>query len=217
MGDTCAGTWVTHLILHFYVAQVDFTESVMGKVQLIEAVRLCHRACRNSVPVQGLGDAETAAIKLYLPVPANGLHQIAVVVDDLWQLLGIGQPARPIPGNRRGHTNTLMRTLMVVDRAPPVKLALARSSLRELEAQNLERLSGFTSRRAALERSVQAAKLSVNGAKLARAASLEKQWVRSPMAGLVSDIRVKSVTLKGITLEVILCCAPFAVETTSPT
>jgi hypothetical protein len=29
---------------------------------------------------------------------------------------------------------------------PPVKLALAKSSLRELEAQNLERLSSFTSR-----------------------------------------------------------------------
>jgi membrane-bound metal-dependent hydrolase YbcI (DUF457 family) len=87
---------------------------------------------------------------------------------------------------------------------PPIKLALAKSSVRELETQNLERLSGFTSRQAALERSVQAAKLTVNGVKLARAASLEKQWVRSPMAGLVSEVRVKSVTVKGITLEVVL-------------
>ncbi len=87
---------------------------------------------------------------------------------------------------------------------PPVKLTLAKSSLHELEAQNLERLSGFTSRRAALEHSVQAAKLSINGAKLARAASLEKQWVRSPLAGLVSEVRVKSVTVKGITLEVVV-------------
>jgi membrane-bound metal-dependent hydrolase YbcI (DUF457 family) len=87
---------------------------------------------------------------------------------------------------------------------PPVKLALAKSSLHELEAQNLERLSGFTSRRAALERSVQAAKLMVNGAKLSRASVLEKQWVRSPMAGLVSEVRVKSVTVKGISLEVML-------------
>jgi hypothetical protein len=87
---------------------------------------------------------------------------------------------------------------------PPVKLALAKSSLRELEAQNLERLSSFTSRRAALERSVQAAKLSVDGTRLARASVLEKQWVRSPMAGLVSAVRVKSVTVKGITLEVVL-------------
>jgi membrane-bound metal-dependent hydrolase YbcI (DUF457 family) len=87
---------------------------------------------------------------------------------------------------------------------PVVKLALARSSLRELEAQNFERLSSFTSRRAALERSVQAAKLTVSGAELARAASLEKQWVRSPMAGLVSEVRVKSVTLKGVSLEVVL-------------
>jgi hypothetical protein len=87
---------------------------------------------------------------------------------------------------------------------PPVKHALVKSSLRELEAQNLERPSGFTSRRAALERSVQATKLSVNGAKLARTSVLEKQWVRSPMAELVSDVRVKPVTVKGVSLEVVL-------------
>jgi hypothetical protein len=33
--------------------------------------------------------------------------------------------------------------------------------------------------------------------------SLEKQWVRSSMAGLMVDVRVKSVTVKGITLEVV--------------
>jgi multidrug resistance efflux pump len=80
--------------------------------------------------------------------------------------------------------------------------------LHELEPQNLERLSSFTSRQAALEQSVQAAKLKVNGAKLARAASLEKQWVRSPIAGLVSEVRVKSVTVKGIALEVVLLQVP---------
>ena len=87
---------------------------------------------------------------------------------------------------------------------PPVKLALARANLQDLEAQNLERLSSFTSRQAALERSVQAAKLTVNGAKSARALVLEKQWVRSPLSGLVSQVRVKSVTVKGVSLEVVL-------------
>ena len=87
---------------------------------------------------------------------------------------------------------------------PPVKLALARGSLQDLEAQNLERLSSFTSRQAALKRSVQAAKLTVNGAKSARALVLEKQWVRSPLSGLVSQVRVKSVTVKGVSLEVVL-------------
>jgi hypothetical protein len=78
---------------------------------------------------------------------------------------------------------TVKRLEFLVGAEPPVKLALARSSLRELEAQNPERLSGFTSRWVALERSVQAAKRSINGAKVARAGSLEKQSVRSPMAG----------------------------------
>ena len=48
------------------------------------------------------------------------------------------------------------------------------------------------------------ANLTVKGARAATSAVLEKQWVRSPLAGLVSEVRVKSVTAKGITLEVVL-------------
>ena len=33
---------------------------------------------------------------------------------------------------------------------------------------------------------------------------LEKQWLRSPLAGLVSDVRVKSVTVKGVSVEVMI-------------
>jgi hypothetical protein len=33
---------------------------------------------------------------------------------------------------------------------------------------------------------------------------LEKQWLRSPLAGLVSDVRVKSVTGKGVSVEVVI-------------
>jgi hypothetical protein len=35
-------------------------------------------------------------------------------------------------------------------------------------------------------------------------ATLEKQWVKSPIAGLVSEVKVKSVTAKGVTLEIVI-------------
>jgi hypothetical protein len=34
-----------------------------------------------------------------------------------------------------------------------------------------------------------------------QAVSLRKQWIRSPMFGFVSEVRVKSVTVEGVTLE----------------
>jgi membrane-bound metal-dependent hydrolase YbcI (DUF457 family)/biotin carboxyl carrier protein len=87
---------------------------------------------------------------------------------------------------------------------PPVKLAEGRAALRDLEAVRLESLSTFTSRQAGLERQAQQAKLTIQGAKSSKAATLEKQWVKSPIAGLVSEVKVKSVTVKGITLEIVL-------------
>ena len=87
---------------------------------------------------------------------------------------------------------------------PPIKLAQARASLHDLEAHRIEALSSCTSREATLERAVQQANLTVKGARAARSAVLERQWVRSPLAGFVSEVRVKSVTAKGITLEVML-------------
>jgi hypothetical protein len=38
----------------------------------------------------------------------------------------------------------------------------------------------------------------------AKGVILEKQWLRSPLAGLVSDVRVKSVTGKGVSVEVVI-------------
>ena len=36
---------------------------------------------------------------------------------------------------------------------------------------------------------------------------LEKQWVKSPLAGLISEVGVKSVTAKRVTLEVLAVSA----------
>jgi hypothetical protein len=56
----------------------------------------------------------------------------------------------------------------------------------------------------ALERRMQEANLTVKGARAAKEVILEKQWLRSPLAGLVSDVRVKSVTGKSVSVEVVI-------------
>ena len=55
-----------------------------------------------------------------------------------------------------------------------------------------------------LERRVQEATLTVKGIRAAKGVILEKQWLRSPLAGLVSDVRVKSVTGKCVSVEVVI-------------
>jgi hypothetical protein len=87
---------------------------------------------------------------------------------------------------------------------PPVKLAQARAGLTDLERTQLEALSPFTSKTATPERRVQEANLTVKGARAANGVILEKQWLRSPLSGLVSDVRVKSVTGKGVLVEVVI-------------
>jgi hypothetical protein len=51
---------------------------------------------------------------------------------------------------------------------------------------------------------MQEANLTVKGARAAKGVILEKQWLRSPFVGLVSDVRVKSVTGKGVSMEVVI-------------
>jgi hypothetical protein len=80
----------------------------------------------------------------------------------------------------------------------------ARASLTDLKLTQLGALSQFTSETATLERRAQEANLTVKGAQAAKGVILEKQWLRSPLAGLVSDVRVKSVTGKGVSVEVVI-------------
>ena len=51
---------------------------------------------------------------------------------------------------------------------------------------------------------MQEADLTVKGARAARGVILEKQWLRSLLARLVSDVRVKSVTGKSVSVEVVI-------------
>ena len=82
---------------------------------------------------------------------------------------------------------------------------------RELEAEAaqekaeqaiLEENTRWTSQRAQLESQVQDANLTIAKAEKEQQLEMQQQWVKSPVAGLVSDIRVVGVTTKGVDLEV---------------
>lgn len=97
--------------------------------------------------------------------------------------------------------------VLVTVRSGIGKTALLEFVAPVLEARTLTQLeapSQFTAKTASLERRVQEANLTVKGARAAKGVILEKQWLRSPLAGLVSDVRVKSVTGKGVSVEVVI-------------
>ena len=79
-----------------------------------------------------------------------------------------------------------------------------RTPLRNIRGLRLEALTAFTSRQRGLQRQADQAALTIKGAAISRQSTLEKQWVRSPIAGLVSEVKVKSVTAKGVTLEIVV-------------
>jgi hypothetical protein len=62
----------------------------------------------------------------------------------------------------------------------------------------------WTSKLAYLERSLRDARLAVSRYERAERGEAEKQWVRSPVAGVVSDIRITSVGVRGVNLTVII-------------
>lgn len=70
------------------------------------------------------------------------------------------------------------------------------TAVTRLRQAEQEALTAWTSRLSALQTELQAARLSVRQA-------VAKQWVRSPLAGQVVDVRVIDVGVTGVTLEVL--------------
>ena len=62
----------------------------------------------------------------------------------------------------------------------------------------------WTSRRHNLERQQREANLRQNQAQRQERQALEEQWLRSPVAGVVSEIKLISTTPRGITLDVVV-------------
>jgi hypothetical protein len=77
----------------------------------------------------------------------------------------------------------------------------------------LEENINWTSNRTRLEQDLRDANLVISKSEKQQAIDLEDQWVRIPVAGLVSDIRITGVTTKGVTVEVMILEQEIKAET----
>ena len=100
----------------------------------------------------------------------------------------------------------LERTRYLVDHdaEPRNKLLTAEETLRNAQQAVLEENTAWTSTKTRLEQDLRDANLVITKSEKQQAVELEDQWVRSPVAGLISDIRITGVTTKGVTLEVMI-------------
>jgi multidrug resistance efflux pump len=96
------------------------------------------------------------------------------------------------------------RYLVERDAAPRSELVSAAASLRQAEQAVMIETTGWTSRLNNLQTQLRQARLTISRAERKRQGELEKQWVRTPVAGLVSDIRLAGVSTKGVDLEVMV-------------
>ena len=88
--------------------------------------------------------------------------------------------------------------------SPRVALVEAEETIQSARSAEREELTAWTSRLDALQGQARAARLVVLKAERAREGELAKQWVKAPVSGLVSDVRLIGVTTRGVTLEVSL-------------
>ncbi len=97
-----------------------------------------------------------------------------------------------------------VRYLVESDASPGVQLVEAEAALRSAQGAEREELTAWTSRLNALQGQIRAGRLTILKAERAEEGELEKQWVKAPVSGLVSDVRLVEVTTRGVTLEVVL-------------
>jgi multidrug efflux pump subunit AcrA (membrane-fusion protein) len=98
----------------------------------------------------------------------------------------------------------LERTHYLVERdaVPRARLIAAEAEVRDAERALLAAETSWTSRLHQLQSQLRQANLTVARAQRNLAADVEKQWVRSPVSGVISDVRLTGVTTRGVNLEV---------------
>ncbi len=97
-----------------------------------------------------------------------------------------------------------LRYLVEADAEPRNKLVTAEAELRQARQRELTAQTSWTSRHQSLEAQMRQARLTIASSERSADATMEQQWVRAPVAGLVSDIRLVSVSTKGVDLDVMI-------------
>lgn len=100
----------------------------------------------------------------------------------------------------------LERTRYLVGKgaAPRADLTDAEASYRQAKQSEVAEGTAWTSKQAGFESQLKAARLTILKGEASNEANLERQWVRAPVAGLVSDIRLTGVTTQGVNIEMII-------------
>jgi multidrug resistance efflux pump len=98
----------------------------------------------------------------------------------------------------------LERTRFLVERGaePRVRLLEAENTLKRAGQTLLRAETLWTSRLTEIDAQLRQARLTVTRAERTEQAEMEAQWVRSPVKGLVADVRLTGVSVKGFDLEV---------------
>ncbi len=97
-----------------------------------------------------------------------------------------------------------VRFLVAPDALPRARAVATEDAVAKLKQAEQEALTAWTSVLSSLQTQVQAARLSVRRAEAKKQQVAGKQWVKTPVAGLVADIRLVEVAVEGVTLEVLV-------------
>jgi len=87
---------------------------------------------------------------------------------------------------------------------PRNKQTQAEQQLRELKANELQLMSTWTSRKHNLESRLASARVTLAKSENIESVELQRQWVKAPTSGIVSDVRIVGSSQKGIDLEVVI-------------
>ncbi|GAA5338902.1 MULTISPECIES: hypothetical protein [Thermus] len=97
-----------------------------------------------------------------------------------------------------------LRYLAAQGAEPRLKLLEAEARVEELLARRKRLVLDYTGERAHLEERLREARLEASRLERRRDREAERQLVRSPVAGRVAEVKVRDLTPKGVTVEVVL-------------
>lgn len=100
----------------------------------------------------------------------------------------------------------LERTHYLVSKGaePPNQLSQAQHNLNKAENAVLLEKTRWTTRQNELQTQLRQAQLTLAKAEQAQQTEMQNQWVKAPITGLISDIRLTGITTKGINIEVMI-------------
>lgn len=96
------------------------------------------------------------------------------------------------------------RYLVSEGAAPRVRLSDAEATHRLAEHALLMEHTRWTGRLDALQGQLRQANLTIAKAERTQQLELDKQWVRSPVTGVIADIKLTGISTKGVNLEVVI-------------